>query len=96
MVVASLLQNLPNLAGLCRTAESLGAEALVIPDKTAVSSEAFKRQSVTSEKWLPLVEVTPGDVAAYLAEQRERGQSWGSKQLRVVVSSTAVCSFVCL
>ncbi|EFJ43424.1 hypothetical protein VOLCADRAFT_35411, partial [Volvox carteri f. nagariensis] len=73
IVVASLLENVPNMAGLCRTCESLGCEALVLPSRAVVASEAFKRQAVTSERWLPLVEVSPRDLAAYLREVRGRG-----------------------
>ncbi|GFR51713.1 hypothetical protein Agub_g14159, partial [Astrephomene gubernaculifera] len=73
VVVASLLENIPNMAGLCRTCESLGCEALVLPSRAVVASEAFKRQAVTSERWLPLHEVAPPDLPAYLAEARARG-----------------------
>ncbi|GIL53736.1 hypothetical protein Vafri_9175, partial [Volvox africanus] len=73
VVVASLLENVPNMAGLCRTCESLGCEALVLPSRAVVGSDAFKRQAVTSERWLPLLEVGPRDLPAYLAEMRGRG-----------------------
>eukprot|EP00955_Chlamydomonas_euryale_P036680 350512-Chlamydomonas_euryale.AAC.3 len=35
IVAASLLDNLPNLAGLCRTCESLSVEALALPSRAA-------------------------------------------------------------
>ncbi|KXZ44435.1 hypothetical protein GPECTOR_67g275 [Gonium pectorale] len=75
VVVASLLENIPNMAGLCRTCESLGCEALVLPSRAVVASEAFKRQAVTSERWLPLREVGPRDLPAFLTEMRAGGYS---------------------
>lgn len=36
----------------------MGCEALVLPSRAVASSDAFKRQSVTSERWLPLLEVS--------------------------------------
>ncbi|KAL6761070.1 Alpha/beta knot methyltransferase [Haematococcus lacustris] len=61
------------MAGLCRTGESLGIEALVLPSRALVTTDAFKKQSVTSERWLRLLEVARGDVATFLAEQRAAG-----------------------
>ncbi|GIL79453.1 hypothetical protein Vretifemale_8781 [Volvox reticuliferus] len=95
VVVASLLENVPNMAGLCRTCESLGCEALVLPSRGVISSEAFKRQAVTSERWLPLLEVGPRDLPAYLAEMRGRGywlvgveQAAGSVPLQAFIFPT--------
>ncbi|KAF8068363.1 TARBP1 [Scenedesmus sp. PABB004] len=73
VVVASLLTNLPNLAGLCRTCESLGVEALVLANRAVTATEAFKRQSVTSERWLRLLEVSAADLPTFLAERRTQG-----------------------
>jgi tRNA guanosine-2'-O-methyltransferase len=73
VVVASLLHNLPNVAGLCRTCESMSCEALVVPSKVLVQSDEFLRQSVTSERWLRLLEVTPQDLPAFLAERKADG-----------------------
>lgn len=73
VVVASLLENVPNMAGLCRSCESFGAAALVLPSKALAGSDAFKRQAVTSERWLPLAEVAPRELAGYLREMKARG-----------------------
>lgn len=51
----------------------MSVEALVLPDRCVVQSDAFKRQSVTSERWLHLLEVTPTDLATFLAERRAAG-----------------------
>ncbi|KAF5839255.1 Alpha/beta knot methyltransferase [Dunaliella salina] len=81
VVVASLLDNVPNQAGLCRTCESLSVEALVLPNRAVVATNAFKKQvdscqeqkSVTSERWLRLLEVSPRDVATFLQERKACG-----------------------
>lgn len=43
IVVASLISKVPNLGGLARTAEVLGAGALVIGDKRLATEAAFTR-----------------------------------------------------
>ena len=76
VVVASLVDKIPNLAGLARTCEVLGAEALVIGDAArTVSHRDFTAVSVTAERWLPI-----RDARAWLgvvpAEVEERGTRW--------------------
>jgi tRNA G18 (ribose-2'-O)-methylase SpoU len=56
-----------------RTCESMSVEALVLSNRAVASTEAFKRQSVTSERWLRLLEVGVADVAAFLQERRQAG-----------------------
>jgi hypothetical protein len=51
----------------------MSVEALVIPDRATVQTEAFKRQSVTSERWLQLLEVTRPDLMAFLLERKAAG-----------------------
>eukprot|EP00878_Enallax_costatus_P038355 GHUV01043566.1.p1 GENE.GHUV01043566.1~~GHUV01043566.1.p1 ORF type:complete len:320 (+),score=84.08 GHUV01043566.1:1293-2252(+) len=73
VVCASLLDNLPNLAGLCRTCESMSVEALAISNRSLAFTDAFKRQSVTSERWIQLLEVGTSDVGAFLKERKSSG-----------------------
>ncbi len=58
---------------LCRTCESLSAEALVIPSRAVVTADAFTKQSRTSERWLRLLEVGVPDLHIFLQEQRAAG-----------------------
>jgi hypothetical protein len=51
----------------------MSVEALVLANRAVVSTDAFKRQSVTSERWLRLLEVGAADVAAFLQERRQAG-----------------------
>lgn len=66
---------------LCRTCESLSAEALVVASKAVVQTDAFKKQSRTSERHLRILEVGLTDVATFLQEQKAAGYTiigeWG-------------------
>jgi hypothetical protein len=51
----------------------MSVEALVLSNRAVAGTDAFKRQSVTSERWLRLLEVGAADVAAFLQERRQAG-----------------------
>lgn len=57
IVVASLLENAVNLAGLSRTCEVFRAGLLVVPDLRVQADPIFQGISVTAEKWVPMIEV---------------------------------------
>ena len=57
IVVASLIDKTPNLAGLARTCEIFNASTLVLPSFKVLKEHAFQSISVTAEKWVPLEEV---------------------------------------
>lgn len=73
IVVASLIDRLPNLAGLCRTCEIFNASTLVVPTLKIKDDLGFTTISVSSEKWMPMIEVVENDVAKYLQEKKEQG-----------------------
>ncbi|CAE7262008.1 TARBP1 [Symbiodinium natans] len=73
VVVASLVDKLPNMAGLCRTCEVFYCEALCLPNLKVVTEQAFQSISVTAEKWLPLRGVPKGQLDAQLRELRQQG-----------------------
>ena len=74
VVVASLVDKIPNLAGLARTCEVLGAEALVIADAArTVSHRDFTAVSVTAERWLPIRDVPVHGLVSYLLRLRRDG-----------------------
>jgi len=73
IVIATLVDKMPNLAGLCRTCEIFNCEALCLPNARVVQDQAFKSMSVTAEKWLPIKEVPRASVRAYLLMLRQRG-----------------------
>ncbi len=73
MVVASLIDKVPNLAGLTRTCEVFNAEKLVLQDAKVVKDPMFESVAVTAHHWMPIEEVKPADVADYLARMRDKG-----------------------
>ena len=87
VVVASLVDKIPNLAGLARTCEVLGAEALVIADAArTVSHRDFTAVSVTAERWLPIRDVPVRGLVSYLRRLRREGYALvGLEQTRGAV-----------
>jgi len=54
VVVASLLEKVPNLGGLTRTCEIFQAESLVLADLRVVNDPDFTGVSVTAEHHVPM------------------------------------------
>nr|XP_046191898.1 probable methyltransferase TARBP1 [Oncorhynchus gorbuscha] len=73
LVVASLIDKPTNLGGLCRTCEIFGASALVLDSLRHVSDKHFQALSVSSELWLPLLEVKPVELADFLQLKKKEG-----------------------
>lgn len=73
VVVASLVDKVPNLAGLSRTCEIFGATRLVVPDLAVVDDPQFKAICMTSDKWLQIDAVPPATLLDYLSAQRQLG-----------------------
>ncbi|KAJ7952593.1 tRNA/rRNA methyltransferase (SpoU) family protein [Quillaja saponaria] len=75
ILVASLLDRIPNLAGLARTCEVFRASGLTVADKSVLSDKQFQLISVTAEKWVPVIEVPVNSVKVYLEKKRREGFS---------------------
>ncbi|KAG5266487.1 hypothetical protein AALO_G00232640 [Alosa alosa] len=73
LVVASLIDKPTNLGGLCRTCEIFGASGLVLDSLRHVSDKQFQALSVSSELWLPLMEVKPVDLSGFLQGKKAEG-----------------------
>lgn len=73
VVVASLLDKLPNIGNLTRTCEVFGVKELVIPSKSILKDPAFLNITVTAEKWMPFVECAPANLAKFLMMYRANG-----------------------
>ncbi|KAK9450089.1 uncharacterized protein V1518DRAFT_412960 [Limtongia smithiae] len=81
IVLATLVDKVPNLGGICRVADALGAELLCIPDISVTRNREFKTVAVTADKWMPMKEVKEADMVTYIRECREKGYSiWGMEQ----------------
>jgi len=73
IVIASLIDKAPNLAGLCRTAEIFNCQSVCLPNVKITKEAAFQSISVTAEKWLPIREVPRSKLRQYLLDLRARG-----------------------
>ena len=91
VVIASLVDKIPNLAGLARTCEVLGAEALVMADRDrTVAHKDFTAVSVTAEQWLPIRDVSIAGLVPYLLRLRREGYTLvGLEQTRGAVNVNA-------
>lgn len=57
IVVASLIDCLPNLGGLCRTCEGFGVSEYVVGSLKSTEDKQFRSLSVSAEQWIPISEV---------------------------------------
>ncbi|XP_072247257.1 probable methyltransferase TARBP1 isoform X1 [Leuresthes tenuis] len=73
LVVASLIDKPTNLGGLCRTCEIFGASTLVLDSLRHVTDKHFQSLSVSSELWLPLLEVKPVELSDFLQLKKSEG-----------------------
>lgn len=73
IVIASLIDKAPNLAGLCRTAEIFNCQSVCLPNVKITKELAFQSISVTAEKWLPIREVPRSKLRQHLLDLRSRG-----------------------
>ena len=75
VLVASLIDRLPNLGGLCRTSEILGVGQFVLGNKSVVAETEFRNLSVTAHQWVTIKEVAPENIGSFLDEKRRSGFS---------------------
>ena len=59
VVCASLIDKLPNLAGLARTVEIFAADRFVVPDKSLCKMDEFQSISVGAGDWIDIEQVKP-------------------------------------
>ena len=73
VLCAVLVDKIPNLGGLCRTAEIFGVGTLIVGSHRYVEDKGFKSLSVSAERWLNIEQVLPIKLASYLKEMRSNG-----------------------
>jgi len=73
IVVASLVDKPPNLGGICRLCDVLGAGTLTLHDLKVKNHQQFKSVAVTADYWMPMIEVKPESIVEYLREQKAGG-----------------------
>ncbi|GMN30914.1 hypothetical protein TIFTF001_003022 [Ficus carica] len=75
ILVASLIDRIPNLAGLARTCEVFKALGLAVADANIVHDKQFQLISVTAERWVPIIEVPVDSMKIYLEKKKKEGYS---------------------
>lgn len=73
IVIASLIDKIPNLGGLCRTCEIFGVEQFIIGSLKYKEDKTFQNLAVSSDKWLSIKEVKPYHLKEYLLSLKEEG-----------------------
>ncbi|XP_029643100.2 LOW QUALITY PROTEIN: probable methyltransferase TARBP1 [Octopus sinensis] len=73
VLVTSLINKVPNLGGLCRTAEVFGISEFVIGSLRHLVDKNFQALSVTAEKWIPIKEVPADQLQNFLFEKQREG-----------------------
>lgn len=73
ILCASLVQNPMNLGALCRTAEVLRLQSLVLPRQDVVADRAFRKLAVSAQHWQPLSVCPPDALADWLVHMAGQG-----------------------
>lgn len=73
IVVSSLVDKPPNLGGICRLCDVLGAGLLTLHDISVKSHPEFKNVAVTADRWMPMVEVPVDSITEYLRQKKKEG-----------------------
>ena len=93
VMCASLVDKLPNQAGLARTCEIFGAEQLVLPSLQFVPERAFASISATADQWVPMLAVPPGaELLEWLRRQKREG--WALVGLEQTSGSHTLTDYV--
>lgn len=73
IVLASLVDKAPNLGGICRLSDVLGAQLLCIHDLTIAKHPQFKTVAVTADQWMPMKEVKTDDIISFMKQMKQSG-----------------------
>ncbi|KAK5779007.1 hypothetical protein RI543_003627 [Arxiozyma heterogenica] len=73
IVVASLISQPPNLGGICRLCDVLGAELLTVNDIKIKNHPQFKKVAVTADKWMPIEQVSINNIGTFMKMKKREG-----------------------
>ncbi|KAI0462603.1 hypothetical protein LJB42_004097 [Komagataella kurtzmanii] len=73
IVMASLVDKPPNLGGICRLSDVLGAGLLTLDDMRVKEHIQFKNVAVTADKWMPLEEVKKENIIEFMLRKKKQG-----------------------
>lgn len=73
ILVASLVDKPPNLGGICRLSDVLGAQLLTLNDIGVAKHPQFKNVAVTADQWMPMAEVKVDEIAEFMRAKKREG-----------------------
>lgn len=73
VLCASLVENPMNLGAICRTAEVMRLESLVLPHLSLTTDWQFRKLAVSAHQWQPLVACPPEQLANWIGTQQRQG-----------------------
>lgn len=73
IIVASLVNKPPNLGGICRLCDVLGAGLITLHDIKIKEHPQFKNVAVTADYWMPMMEVRPELIKSFLRRKKKEG-----------------------
>jgi tRNA guanosine-2'-O-methyltransferase len=73
IVVSSLVDKPPNLGGICRLCDVLGAGTMTVDDLRVKNHPQFKNVAVTADYWMPMEEVKIENITNYMREKKKEG-----------------------
>lgn len=73
IVVSSLVDKAPNLGGICRLCDVLGAGLLTLADIRVKNSPHFKNVAVTADRWMPMEEVPVDQIKSFMIAKKSEG-----------------------
>jgi tRNA guanosine-2'-O-methyltransferase len=75
IVCATLIDKVPNLAGLARTCEIFSAQTLVMPNLLVRKQDDFKSISASANDWIDMEECKEEDLLTWLYKKKSEGFS---------------------
>lgn len=73
IVISSLVDKPPNLGGICRLCDVLGAGTLTLNDIKVKDHPQFKNVAVTADSWMPMIEVKEKEIINYMKFKKKEG-----------------------
>ncbi|ONH68152.1 putative methyltransferase TARBP1 [Cyberlindnera fabianii] len=73
IVVSSLVDKPPNLGGICRLCDVLGAGLMTVDDLRVKKHPQFKNVAVTADYWMPMEEVNIANIADFMRSKKKEG-----------------------
>ncbi|CRG95798.1 rRNA (adenosine-2'-O-)-methyltransferase, putative [Plasmodium gallinaceum] len=80
IVIASLIDKVPNLAGLCRTCEIFNVKKLFLDNVNIIKDYQFQKISSTANKWMNIKQLKKSDIIKYLIKKKKNYSIIGLEQ----------------